>query len=296
MAKKSHLENTVGPWGREKLDLLQEYLGQYTTALKNQNWATTVYIDAFAGAGRSKLRQAEADPDQGVLSLDEEAVAAAEEYINGSPLRALRIPTPFDRYFFLDEDPERVELLEPLRTEHPELNIRVKACDANPVLIWIADRLTPRHKAVAFLDQYADQLNWATVAALARTGVTEVIINLPINMNFNRLLPKSGIVSPANAATLDRAFPSPDWREAAYPQAPTFFGEAPRRAADVPRALLEVYVRGLRAIFDFVASPRLVRTPRGLPLYYLIWAWPSVVGFRIADHILKQGEHVELPT
>jgi three-Cys-motif partner protein len=231
-----------------------------------------------------------------VLALDKEAVSAAKEYINGSPLRVLRIPTPFDRYFFLDEDPERVELLEAPKAEHPELNIRVKACDANPVLIWIADRLTPRHTAVAFLDQYADQLEWATAAALARTEVTEVIINLPINTNFNRLPPKSGIVSPANAATLDRAFPSLEWREAAYPRALTFFGESPRRAADVPRALLEVYVRGLRAVFAFVAPPRLVRTPRGLPLYYPIWAGPNVVGFRIANHILKQGEHVELPT
>jgi len=39
-----------GDWTGQKLAMLQEYLGRYTTALKNQPFQL-VYIDAFAGTG-----------------------------------------------------------------------------------------------------------------------------------------------------------------------------------------------------------------------------------------------------
>ena len=55
--KKSHVENTVGPWARQKLDGLEAYLNAYTTALKKQRFEL-VFIDAFAGAGRSRLNLA----------------------------------------------------------------------------------------------------------------------------------------------------------------------------------------------------------------------------------------------
>lgn len=110
----------------------------------------------------------------------------------------------------------------------------------------------------------------------------------------NRLLPRSGEVTASNAATLDRVFGSSAWREAVYPSSPSLFGDMNLPSDDGPRALLDVYVTGLRRLFRFVAPPRLVRTPAGLPLYYLIGAGPKEAGFRIAKHILEQGEHVEV--
>jgi hypothetical protein len=81
--KKSHSENTVGPWARQKLDGLEAYLHAYTVALKKQSFEL-VYIDAFAGAGRSKIRAAWADADAEDLQLlDEEFVAAEVQFIEG---------------------------------------------------------------------------------------------------------------------------------------------------------------------------------------------------------------------
>lgn len=45
----------VGPWAKEKLDILARYLDFYTKVLKNQPWRT-IYIDAFAGGGSAKVR------------------------------------------------------------------------------------------------------------------------------------------------------------------------------------------------------------------------------------------------
>ena len=48
----------VGPWAQEKLECLRKYLHAYTTILSKQHWPKGyIYIDAFAGTGRSKVRR-----------------------------------------------------------------------------------------------------------------------------------------------------------------------------------------------------------------------------------------------
>jgi len=50
MTKKPK-DHSVGPWAKEKLDALGQYLGFYTTVLKKQgHWLHgTIFVDAFAG-------------------------------------------------------------------------------------------------------------------------------------------------------------------------------------------------------------------------------------------------------
>lgn len=99
--KKSHVENTVGPWARQKLDGLEAYLHAYTIALKKQSFEL-VYVDAFAGAGRSRIRDAWAGADDEDLQLlDEEFVRSEEQFIEGSPHRALEPPRLARRLFGL---------------------------------------------------------------------------------------------------------------------------------------------------------------------------------------------------
>ena len=52
-------DNSVGPWAKEKLDALRQYLDYYTKVLKNQgHWLKgTYFVDAFAGPGLSKVRK-----------------------------------------------------------------------------------------------------------------------------------------------------------------------------------------------------------------------------------------------
>jgi hypothetical protein len=52
MTKKPK-DNTVGPWAKEKLDALGQYLGFYTTVLKKQgHWLRgTIFVDALPGLG-----------------------------------------------------------------------------------------------------------------------------------------------------------------------------------------------------------------------------------------------------
>lgn len=132
--KKSHVENTVGPWARQKLDGLEAYLHAYTMALKRQPFEL-VYIDAFAGAGRSKIRTAwEGADDEDLQLFDDEFVRAEQQFIEGSPHRALILENPFSQYYFFDADAGRAALLEGLRIEYPGRKISVKVGDANALI------------------------------------------------------------------------------------------------------------------------------------------------------------------
>ncbi len=114
----------VGPWAREKLQALGEYLNFYTTALKKQeHWVKSLtFVDAFAGAGQARLRRVAPSDMESLLAAVETATIdqATEEYIRGSPRVALDIPNRFSRYVFIESDAGRATELEQLRAEYSQ--------------------------------------------------------------------------------------------------------------------------------------------------------------------------------
>jgi three-Cys-motif partner protein len=103
-------DTSVGPWAREKLDALGEYLSFYTTVLKKQgHWLRgTFYVDAFAGPGLSRIRtKSKASEPAGLFGRDPESDTAETEFLKGSPRVALDIANPFASYLFIERDPQR---------------------------------------------------------------------------------------------------------------------------------------------------------------------------------------------
>lgn len=70
----------VGAWAETKHRLLALYDGLFSTGMKNK-WDQRVYIDLYAGAGYSRIR-------------------GTKTVIKGSPIIALTVPEPFDKYIF----------------------------------------------------------------------------------------------------------------------------------------------------------------------------------------------------
>lgn len=129
--KKSHAENVVGPWARQKLDALESYLVAYHKVMKKQKFKL-IYIDAFAGAGWSRVRAPDQDAGgSDLFPLDSDQEAAQEEYIAGSPLRALRTGPGFNQYYFFDADERRVNQLLQLKEKHPCKKVHIEVEDAN---------------------------------------------------------------------------------------------------------------------------------------------------------------------
>src|SRR6185295_207829 len=106
-----------GDWTTKKLEILRNYLGAYAKVLKNQAFKTA-YIDAFAGTGYRTLRQTE---PEGGLFFPDLADEAPQKLLEGSARMALQVEPRFDRYIFVEKDPDRSLQLEELRTDFPQL-------------------------------------------------------------------------------------------------------------------------------------------------------------------------------
>jgi len=131
---KRKKDNSVGPWAKEKLEALGQYLNFYTTVLKNQgHWLRgTSFVDAFAGPGLSKIREKDRKEAPPGLFPDADSEEAEVEYLKGSPRVALEIANPFTSYTFIDSDKKRIAELEALKQEYGNTrNIVVTKGDAN---------------------------------------------------------------------------------------------------------------------------------------------------------------------
>ncbi len=191
-------DNSVGPWAKEKLDALGQYLSFYTTVLKNQDhWLqSTIFVDAFAGPGLSRVRTKEtaAEPPD-LFGPDPESDTAEVEFLKGSPRVALDIANPFSSYIFVERDPQRIAELRELKDEYASTRaVTIQEGDANVALqAWLGSNVDWQHnRAVVFLDPFGMQVPWSTIEALARTKAIEIIINFPLGMVIQRLLTKSG--------------------------------------------------------------------------------------------------------
>lgn len=286
--------DTVGPWAKQKLGGLEAYLGAYTTALKYQSFKL-VYIDAFAGTGKSKLRNEWSEGDDAGMSLfdDEKWEHSEEQFIKGSPRIALELKNPFHRYFFFDNDSARTDLLKELKAEYPEHEINIEVGDGNKLIESLAPELNVCPvRGVAFLDPYGPHLKWSTVEALGRTGKFEVIINFPLGMAINRLITRSMEIRPEWKQMLNDCFGGGEWEELVYRETTDLFGTERSKSRDAQKRLLDFYVKKLGESFKHVAEPRVVRNTRRVPIYYMLWAGPHQLGHKIAEHILGKGERL----
>jgi three-Cys-motif partner protein len=297
MTKKPK-DSTVGPWAKEKLDALSRYLNFYTTVLTKQgHWLHgTIFVDAFAGPGLSRVRTKEnIATGPGLFGPDRETDIAQVEFLKGSPRIALDIANPFTRYIFIDRDPERIAELTNLKIEYSgNRNIAVQEDDANTALeAWLKSGIDwQHHRAVVFLDPFGMQVPWSTIELLATTKAIEAIINFPLGMAIQRLLTKSGDIPSGWQMSLDTFFGSPEWRHLVYQERSSLFGPHVTKVTDSGRKLLEWYRSRLRTTFGYVSTARLIKNTRGNPLYYLIWAGPHKKGLEGAEYILSKGERV----
>src|SRR6185295_1110218 len=214
-----------GDWTTKKLEILRNYLGAYAKVLKNQAF-TTAYIDAFAGTGYRTLKQLETDRSLLFPDLAEEA---PQKLLEGSAKMALQVEPRFDRYIFIEKDPDRCDQLEELRSDFPHLaeDIRIRRGEANRVIRDLCRKNWERHRAVLFLDPYGMDVEWATIEKVAKTGAIDLWVLFPLGIGVNRLLPRSGEIPAGWRNRLDLILGSDDWYQAFYRAETTtnLFGE-----------------------------------------------------------------------
>lgn len=268
-----------GSWTREKLRILEAYLDAYTTALKKTRFSLW-YVDAFAGSGAIK-------------ALDDEA---GKDFLAGSPEIALSVTDKaFDQLLFIEKDASNAgSLRERVIALGEEGRTRVEQSDANLALPAFCESMGLLDRAVVFLDPFATQVNWSTVAAVAATQQCDVWILFPISA-IRRLLPRRGVTR--YEAALDRVFGDESWQELQRPatqQSFDLFRDGPDIETEAGvEAIGRAYMARLETVFAGVApSPRFLRNGRNSPLYLFMFAAGSPTGaniaVRIANHILTR--------
>ena len=81
----------VGGWAETKYLLLAMYDELFSTGMKNK-WDQRVYIDLYAGAGYNRVQ-------------------GTSKFLKGSPIIALTVTDPFDKYIFCEESVALVSAL-----------------------------------------------------------------------------------------------------------------------------------------------------------------------------------------
>ena len=290
-----------GDWTDEKLARLRDYLIAYMKIFtKNEKARSfiTNYIDAFAGTG---YRVESGDPSHGPDTLfDDDDFRDATSYGQGSARIALDIPEPFDKYKFIERDPDRASALENLKQEFPERagSIKIITGDANGELQAICQGTNwGRNRAVVFLDPYGMQVKWSTLEAIASTRAIDMWLLFPLGQAINRLLTRDRIPEGALAERLTETFGTEEWQAAFYRpnlEQSLFSLDDQAFIKDTDfEGIAGFFLERLGGIFHSVAPNYYpLRNSKKVPLYLLCFAVGNPKGaptaIRIANHLLKQ--------
>jgi len=251
----------VGPWAREKLHGLRAYLSAYMKILSKRASLRTVYVDAFAAAGRAVVRKKEHEDPTIHLDLGDEARDEdSREVIDGSPRVALEIEPSFEQYVFIETDERRLAQLKELEAQYGDTRkIAVRSEDCNTYLTTRLLKALASDKGwrgVVFLDPFGMQVPWSTIKRLADTKQVEVFINFPVGMAIQRLLPRSAQFTAKQRAKLDDYFGDPGWYDQVYVSEPGLFEAGVRKRSDAGDRLLNWYRERLKSAFGHVSMAR----------------------------------------
>ena len=259
----------VGYWSEIKLTILEEYAKPYNQILRSKK-LTTVYIDAFAGAGHHLAK-------------------GSGEIIKGSPMRALAVKPPFDMLHFVDMDDARTAELRRLSIEYS--NVTVHSGDANIVLprdVFPQVRYDQYRRGLCILDPYGLHLNWNVIQGAGASGSIEIFLNFPVmDMNMNVLWHDAGKVSAAQRERMTRFWGDDSWRQAAYSTAGNLFGYEEKGSNDDVAAAFRTRLTEV-AGFKVVPKPIPMRNSNGAIVYYLFFAAHQAVASDIVTSIFNK--------
>ncbi|MGA7237461.1 MAG: three-Cys-motif partner protein TcmP [Bryobacteraceae bacterium] len=255
----------VGAWSETKYRLLALYDELFSTGMKNK-WDQRVYIDLYAGAGYSRI--------QGTKTI-----------LKGSPIIALTVPNPFDKYIFCEESPE---LLAGLKARVERIAPRCKvafvpgSCDS--AIGRICDEIpksAPSNKVLSLclVDPFDFGIKFETLQRLSAFFIDFVVL-LAIGMDANR---NYDHYVDGHSTKIDEALGNTQWRER--------WKDVGIRRADFRQFLASEFSMSMESL-GYLRKPldrmRLVRSvDKNLPLYYLALFSRHEKAFRFWDDVLK---------
>jgi three-Cys-motif partner protein len=271
-----------------KLRIVQKYLEAFTVALKKQGFRL-IYVDAFAGSGASIPRS-----DAQQIRLIE-----ADDIIDGSTRRALRVSPSFDEFLFIEKLGRNLESLAGLKEEFPDKNDRIVLLpgDANQKLREFATDLDKRNaRAVVFIDPFGLSVEWDTIIALGQTEKVDLWYLVPTG-GMSRQIKLDG-TELEGAQLLDQLLGTTEWRMRVISNttATDLFGNAVSSTSKIGGAgeLSQFVQERLKTAFKGGVSKRALPLGRGgRHEFSLVFACAnpspkaSLLALKLADAVLK---------
>jgi three-Cys-motif partner protein len=234
--------------------------------MKNR-WHNRVYLDLFSGSGHAIIRERQ----MRVLT---------------SPLIALGVRDPFDKYIFCDRDPAKIDRLQArINRLHPNAQVEYVRGDANDRIEHIESLIPPHSRSntvlsFCFADPFGLDIHFDTVRRLGASRIMDFLILLALGMDANRNW--STYVQPGNSK-VEKFLGNSSWRHR--------WASAQNQGKNPIRFLAEEYAAGMTRLGYL--TPGLdrmceVRThDNNMRLYYLAFFSKGERGYEFWDEVLK---------
>lgn len=255
----------VGSWAQTKYRLLALYDELFSTGMKNK-WDRRVYVDLYAGAGYSRIR-------------------GTNKFLTASPLIALTVSHPFDKYIFCEG---KEDLLDALRTRvnrtRPEADVAFIGGNCDREIDRILDQIpkpSPGNKVLSLcvVDPFDFGLKFETLRKLSSYFVDFVVllaIGMDANRNYDRYVD-------GDSTKIDEALGNTDWRDR--------WKDVGISRSDFRPFLAEEFSRSMESL-GYQKTPlhrmKLVRSAeKNLPLYYIALFSRNPIASKFWDEVLK---------
>jgi three-Cys-motif partner protein len=265
-----------GAWAKDKLFYLQKYISTFETSMRTQRWRRRIYIDLFSGPGKC-------------------VVEGTSDYFLGSPLLSLTTEYPFTDYYFIDSDKESTDSVRTRSTATliPQDRIKCWTGNANQKVLDVANEIKKidgefipdvwSSLNLAFLDPEGLELEWNTVAELAKLNKMDLIIHYS-QQGIKRMADRA--LESKKELIIDRFFGDTEWRRV--------YESCKDDATGIHRPLIDYYKSKLNRLgyvevkdSDEVWAEPLMKNSNNAPLYRLLFASKSPLGVKFWKDVTK---------
>ena len=237
----------VGDWSEDKYQLAKCYASIFATSMKNK-WECLVYVDLYAGAGRSRIGDANG------------------KIVPATPLLVLEVQHPFTKYIFCELDPPKLTALKQrIATAHPTRDVQFLEGDCNERVADIAALIpayskTYRVLTFCFVDPYnIGSLSFATLQRLSSNRRIDFLVLIASGMDANR---NRELYLRAESTAVSGFVGSTAWRDG-WQKTKLSFG-------DFVADQFGLAMKRLGYVYEGLADLQLVRsTEKNLALYHL---------------------------
>jgi three-Cys-motif partner protein len=260
-----YYEDGVGPWVEDKHRLVSLYETLFSTGMKRK-WDTRVYIDLYSGPGMVRVRE-------------------TGKFLWGSPLLALQVKDPFDRYIFCEKDSSALDALK-IRVQKffPSANVCYVCGDCNDKVEEICSKIPAPSRnskvlSFCFVDPYDLSVKFSTIKTIAGRFV-DFLTLLAFGMDGNRNL--QHYLDPANRK-IDEFLGLSDWRD-------KWTEQLMRDRVTFPQFLAQSYAErmvSLKYLPVAFHQMKAIRSDKNLPLYHLALFSRHKLAYSYWDDVLK---------